>query len=407
MEPGGQTPINKSHRVQIIILATLLVIALGLVGWLLLRRPAVDSKPTVNTVTQSPKVQLALYATGVGKPTSITSSGVAGDKRLFVLDQSGKIYVVNGSGSVVKEPFLDISSLVSFSGEMGLLGMTFSPRYATDGYFFINYVDKDMNTIVARYKVSGDENTADATTAQVILKQKQPYPNHNGGALAFGADGYLYIAFGDGGSGGDPEKRAQDLGTWLGKILRIDVSTLPYKSPADNPFRTTAGAKPEIWSAGLRNPWRISFDSQTHEMYIADVGQGAIEEINVEAAGKGGNNYGWRCYEGNKEYKPDGCKAKDQYVFPALNYDHSEGRCSVTGGYVYRGSVYPDLKGKYFYADYCGGQVYTTEKKDETYAATKVADTPYKISTFGVDNAGELYLADYAAGALYRIQDAQ
>ncbi len=385
----------------------LLVVAVALVGWLLLRKPAVNPVTTPSTTSPTVKAQLALYASGLESPTGIASTGISGDKRIFVLSQSGKIHIVNSSGTVVAEPFLDLSSIVMPGGETGLLGIAFSPKYATDGYFYLNYVDKDLNTVVARYKVSSDANTADASSAQVILKQKQPYYNHKGGALAFGADGYLYIAFGDGGSAGDPEKRGQDMSTWLGKILRIDVSTLPYKSPADNPFVSTSGAKPEIWSTGLRNPWRISFDSQTHEMYIADVGQGVIEEIDVEAAGKGGNNYGWRCYEGEKEFKTDGCKPKDQYVFPVLSYDHSEGRCSVTGGYVYRGTAYPDLTGKYFYADYCGGQVYFMEKKDGKYTATKAVDTPYKISTFGQDNAGEIYLADYATGAIYRLQDAQ
>ena len=407
MENGGQTPILKSHKIQIIILGVLLAVAVVLVGWLLLRKPSVTPTPTSNTATQPPKVQLALYATGLNKPTSIVSTGIAGDKRLFVLDQSGKIMIVNASGTVVKEPFLDISRLVLFGGEAGLLGMTFSPKYATDGYFYINYIDTELNTVVSRYKVSSDANTADTSTAQVILKLKQPYQNHNGGALVFGPDGYLYIALGDGGSGGDPEQRAQDLSTLLGKVIRIDVSQLPYKSPSDNPFISIAGARPEIWDLGLRNPWRISFDSKTHELYIADVGQGGVEEINVEPASRGGNNYGWRCYEGDKEFKLDGCKARDQYVFPSISYDHADGRCSVTGGYVYRGKNYPALDGSYFYGDYCGGQVYRMDRKDGKFTPTQVADTPYKISTFGQDSSGELYAADFAAGAIYQLQIAQ
>lgn len=402
---GGQHP--KSYKVQIILLVALLVVAAGTVGWMLLQKPAVKPVTTSSSQRQDVKVQLALFATGLSDPTAIVSTGIVNDKRLFVLDQSGKVFIVNGSGTVVKEPFLDLTSNVLSGGEAGLLGMAFSPNYATDGYFYVNYTDKDFNTIVARYRVSSDANTADTSTAQIILKQKQPYPNHNGGALAFGPDGYLYIAFGDGGSGGDPQNYAQSLGTWLGKILRIDVSQLPYKSPSDNPFISNAGAKPEIWSWGLRNPWRISFDTKTHEMYIADVGQGQVEEINVEAAGKGGDNYGWRCYEGDRGFKLDGCKDKGQYAAPALSYDHSEKRCSVTGGYVYRGSAYPGLDGKYFYGDYCGGQVYFMERRGGKFEATKVADTPYKISTFGQDNSGELYVADYASGAIYRIQAAQ
>jgi glucose/arabinose dehydrogenase len=401
---GGRAP--KSYRIQIAVLGALLVVAIGLVIRLLLNHPAVS--PATPSQSQSvPKVQLALFASGVSSPSAIVSSGVSGDKRLFVLDQSGKIRIVNSSGTVVTESFLDISSNVTFGGEAGLLGMAFSPNYATDGYLYVNYTDKDMNTVVVRYHVSKDANTADASTAQVILKQKQPYANHNGGALVFGPDGYLYIAFGDGGSAGDPQNRAQDMSTWLGKILRIDVSALPYKSPSDNPYVGMAGVKPEIWDAGLRNPWRISFDSKTHELYIADVGQDGVEEVNVEPAAKGGNNYGWRCYEGDRGYKLDGCKGKSEYAFPVLTYAHTEGRCSVTGGYVYRGTGYPGLTGKYFYADYCGGQVYWAERSNGAFAATMVVPSPYKISTFGQDNAGELYVADYSTGALYRIQDAQ
>jgi glucose/arabinose dehydrogenase len=408
MENGGQTPMPKSHRIQLIILAVLLVVAVALVGWLLLRRPVVAPAPTSNKTPSPVKVQLALFASGIEHPTSITSTGLASDERLFVLDQSGKIRVINGTGTVVGQPFLDISSQTRFEGEMGLLGMAFSPHYATDGYFYVDYIDKDMNTTVARYHISSDANTADISSAQIILKQKQPYTNHNGGALAFGSDGYLYIAFGDGGSAGDPEKRAQDMNSWFGKLLRIDVSKLPYTVPSSNPFVGQAGVKPEIWDSGLRNPWRISFDSKTHDLYIADVGQGEVEEINVEPAGKGGKDYGWRCYEGDKEFKLDGCQDKSKYVFPALTYGHAEGRCSVTGGYVYRGQDYPDLTGKYFYGDYCGGQVYFMEKQsDNSYKPTEAFRTPYKISTFGQDSSGELYLADYASGAIYHLQDAQ
>ena len=406
MENGG--PVPKSHRVQLIILGVLLVVAVALVSWLLLRHPAVSPVVTSPKAPTPVKVQLALFASGISNPTDILSTGVSGDGRLFVLDQSGKIRIINSTGTVVPQPFLDITSQVRFEGEMGLLGLAFSPHYATDGFFFVNYIDKNMNTVVARYHISGDANTADIASAQIVLKQQQPYTNHNGGALAFGSDGYLYIAFGDGGSAGDPEKRAQDTNTWLGKLLRIDVGKLPYTVPSDNPYVGKAGVKPEIWDMGLRNPWRISFDSKTHELYIADVGQGDVEEINVEAAKKGGNNYGWRCYEGDKEFKTDGCKDKSQYVFPALTYDHNEGRCSVTGGYVYRGNSYPDLTGKYFYGDYCGGQVYFMEKQSNgSYTSTKAFQTPYKISTFGQDSSGELYLADYASGAIYRLQDAQ
>jgi glucose/arabinose dehydrogenase len=293
MDMGGQpTSTPRSHKIQIAVLATLLVVAVGLVLWLLLRPPTVKPTTTTSHTTSEPKAQLALFATGLGSPTSIVSSGVAGDKRLFVLDQNGKVNVVNSTGTVVPEPFLDVSSIVMTGGETGLLGMAFSPHYATDGFFYVDYIDKDLNTVVSRYHISGDENTADVSSAQIILKQKQPYANHKGGQIAFGPDGYLYIAFGDGGDQGDPGNRGQDKTTWLGKLLRIDVSKLPYTSPSTNPFVGQANAKSEIWDLGLRNPWRFSFDSKTHELYIADVGQGNVEEIDVEQPGKGGNNYG-------------------------------------------------------------------------------------------------------------------
>ena len=391
----GQPP--KSRRLVIAALYAVLVLAIMAVVWLLAQRPAVSpSNPSKSSNTPGDsKVQLAFFATGISNPTGIVSTGIADDKRLFVLDQSGKIRIVNSSGTVINQPFLDLSDTVQFEGEMGLLGLTFSPQYATDGYFYVNYIDRQQNTVVARYRVSKDANTADGSSAQVIFRPSQPYKNHNGGAMTFGPDGYLYIAFGDGGNAGDPENRAQDMSTWLGKILRIDVSKLPYTPPDDNPFVGQSGVKPEIWSSGLRNPWRMSFDAKTKELYIADVGQGAVEEINVESAGKGGDNYGWRCYEGDRDYKTTGCDDRSKYVFPAVAYDHSDGRCPVTGGYVYRGSMYPDLGGKYFYGDFCGGQVYWMEKKDGAFATTLAIQTPYKISTFGQDSSGELYLADY------------
>jgi glucose/arabinose dehydrogenase len=393
------------NRAEIIAVCLALLLGVGLVIWLLMQQQK-SITPTQTTKPPQPpsKVQLALFANGLPKPTSIVSTKQASDKRLFVLGQDGLIQIVNADGTVVNEPFLDLSATVLPGAETGLLGLAFSPNYATDGFFFVNYVDKSLTTVVARYHISADSNKADKASAQIVLTQKQPYPNHKGGALAFGADGYLYIALGDGGSGGDPENRAQDLATWLGKILRLDVSQLPYRIPADNPFATRAGAKPEVWDYGLRNPWRISFDRQTQELYIADVGQGLIEEVNVEAAKKGGNNYGWRCFEGNKDFKADGCKAREQYVFPVLDYDHSQNRCSITGGYVYRGEKYPGLAGKYFYGDYCSGQLYQMAKQNNQWKATLIADTPYKISTFGEDSTGELYMADFATGSIYRLQ---
>lgn len=395
---------SGTSKAEIIALCVMLLLGIGVMAWLLMHQQKVATPAQPAKPTPPSKVQLAFFAGGLPKPTSIVSTGQAGDTRLFVLGQDGLIRIVNTDGTVVDQPFLDLTDTVLPGAETGLLGLAFSPHYDKDGFFYIDYVDKSLTTVIARYHVTSDPNKADKTSAQVVLTQKQPYPNHKGGALVFGADGYLYIAFGDGGSGGDPENRAQNLQTWLGKILRLDVATLPYKIPADNPFATQAGAKPEIWDYGLRNPWRISFDHKTQQLYIADVGQGDIEEINVEAAKKGGNNYGWRCFEGTKDFKLDGCKARDQYVFPVLDYDHSDGRCSITGGYVYRGDKYPGLDGKYFYGDYCGGQLYQLANQDNKWNATLIGKTPYKISTFGEDNAGELYVADYQTGSIYRLQ---
>lgn len=396
------------------ILATLIMIAIimtALLVWMGYRyihhsSPQSTTGPVKTTAVPEPKVQLALFATGLSSPTAIVSTKQANDQRLFVLDQAGVIRIVDQAGSVATSPFLDISSIVHNEGEMGLLGLVFSPHYTQDGYFFVNYIDKNQNTIIARYHASADSNKADPSSAQIVLTLKQPYPNHNGGDLAFGPDGYLYIALGDGGSGGDPQNRAQDLNNLLGKILRLDVGQLPYKIPPTNPFVNQAGKAGEIWDYGLRNPWRISFDINTHELYIADVGQNKIEEIDVEAAGnKGGNNYGWRCFEGDKDYNISGCSGREQYVFPVIEYDHNDNRCSLTGGYVYRGKRYQALNGQYFYGDFCNGELFAAKKENNQWHAVSVKQTPYKISTFGEDNQGELYVADYDTGSVYQLQN--
>jgi glucose/arabinose dehydrogenase len=240
----------------------------------------------------------------------------------------------------------------------------------------------------------------------VLLKVKQPYENHNGGALAFGPDGYLYIALGDGGSGGDPENHAQNKNDFLGKILRIDINKGdPYGVPADNPFAAEAGTKPEIWAWGLRNPWKMSFDRKTGDFWIADVGQNKIEEVNMQKkSSKGGENYGWRCYEGTQTYNTDGCKDASTYVGPVFEYAQEGGdRCSVTGGYQYRGTDNPDLVGSYIYGDFCSGEILSATEQDGKWTQTVVLKTPYKISTFGQDNDNELYVSDLASGSIYRL----
>lgn len=400
---------EKTEKTKKLTLVLACVILAGLVASVayLSRHTSSSSKPTSKTLPalRPAKLQLALLANGLPNPTGIVPSSQANDNRLFILDQSGYIRIINPDGSVVPAPFLDINDKVLAGGEMGLLGLAFSPHYEQDGNLFVDYIDKNQNTIIQQYHVSKDANKADVSSAKTLLTLKQPYQNHNGGDLLFGSDGYLYVTLGDGGSGGDPQNRAQDLSVLFGKILRLDVSQIPYKIPSTNPFVNQASRAPEIWDYGLRNPWRISFDRKTHELYIADVGQGIIEEINVESPGKGGNNYGWRCFEGAKDFNLDSCKPRDQYIFPVLEYDHSGGRCSITGGYVYRGQKYPALAGKYFYGDYCSGDLFSAEKQNGKWQSTPVTKSPYKISTFGQDSQGELYMADFATGSIYRIQD--
>jgi len=290
---------------------------------------------------------------------SIVDLTNAGDDRLFVVEQNGRIKILNADFTTQSENFLDISSLTDGGGEQGLLGLAFHPDYADNGYFYVNYTNNSGSTVIARYTVSSaDPNIADPGSAEIILQQSQPYSNHNAGDINFGPDGYLYIPMGDGGSGGDPENRAQNPSTLLGKMLRIDVDGgSPYAIPADNPFVGNADYLPEIWAVGLRNTWRFSFDAETGDMWMGDVGQNVWEEIDFEPAGSaGGLNYGWRCTEGLVDYDQSQCSSSLVIEYPISVYNHSGGACSITGGYVYRGSEFPDMQGKYFYTDYCNGQ---------------------------------------------------
>lgn len=381
-------------------------IALRNTGEKAAKTPATQQNTTPSYKT--PKVELAPVVAGLASPVVITAVPDTGDKRLFVVEQAGIIRIVNADKTLDATPFLDIRSKVKSGGEMGLLGLAFHPQVADNRYFFVNYIDKGQNTIIARYAISKETGRADPSSEKILLKINQPYPNHNGGALAFGPDGYLYIGMGDGGDAGDPDNRAQSNNDLLGKMLRINVdSGDKYDIPADNPF-VAEGGKREIWAMGLRNPWRFSFDRKTGDLYIADVGQGNWEEINFQEAGRKGSlmNYGWRCYEGAHEFKmTEGCQGPNSYVQPILEYDHSEGRCSVTGGYVYRGSEHPALAGKYFYGDFCGGQLYYAGQASGIWTSVLAASTGYKLTTFGEDSAGELYLADYATGTIYQITD--
>jgi glucose/arabinose dehydrogenase len=398
-----------------IVLGVEVLVIVGLVVWALgFRQTAPElspviqvpqTEPTPKTQYKTPKIALTEVASGLKEPVGIFGIPKTDDKRLFVIEQAGAIRTIEGK-KLDSTPFLDIKSKVLSGGEMGLLGLAFHPKVAENNYFYVNYIDKSQNTVVARYSLKSGGDVADPGSEKVLLKIKQPYANHNGGNMAFGPDGFLYIGMGDGGRAGDPDNRAQDKNDLLGKMLRLNVDGgALYSSPESNPF-VGGGGKPEIWALGLRNPWRFSFDSKTGDLYIADVGQGEYEEISFQAANsRGGENYGWRCYEGSHPYKTDGCAAASSFVAPIIQYDHSQDRCSVTGGYVYRGSQFPALAGKYFYGDFCGGQLYYAEQASGAWSPVTALDTEYRVSTFGQDNSGELYLADYDSGAIYQLTD--
>jgi glucose/arabinose dehydrogenase len=405
-----QPPTAKHHYiVSLIILFAIVGVTVVLLKLLSSPAPLPNQNSSVVQTEhlKDPQINPDLFASGLQSPTAITSTPSTADKRLFVLEQSGKIRVINQSGELESEAFLDISSKTLSGGELGLLGLAFHPKYEANGYFYVDYTDKEMNTVVSRFKVSANSNIADANSEKVLLSVKQPYKNHNGGAVVFGPDNYLYIALGDGGSAGDPENRAQDKNSFFGKLLRIDINTgEPYSIPKTNPFMGQLGVKQEVWAYGLRNPWRVSFDRATGDLYIADVGQGELEEVDMQKkSSKGGENYGWRCYEADKPYNNKGCADASHYIAPPLSYDHQEKRCSITGGYVYRGTKYKALQGKYIYGDYCNGQLFYANNQNGKLNGVAEANTPYYISTFGQGDDGEIYFADYKTGNIYHIQD--
>ncbi len=327
-------------------------------------------------------------------PVDIQNAG-DGSGRLFIVERPGTIRIFQ-NGQLLPTPFLNITDRVfSAASEQGLLGLAFHPRYEENGLFFVNYIDANENTVIARFHVSSDPNLADPSSEVQVLYIRQPFWNHNGGVLAFGPDGYLYLGLGDGGSGGDPQGNGQSLNTLLGKILRIDVDNgNPYTIPPGNPFGS------EIWAYGLRNPWRFSFDARTGNLYIGDVGQGEWEEIDVAPAGVGGLNFGWNYREGGHPYKGQP-PAGVQLVEPIAEYSHGEG-CSVTGGAVYRGTVLPAWQGIYLYGDYCSGLIWGLLPGAPGRNAQILFDTLFNISTFGQDEAGEIYLANYN-GEVYRL----
>ncbi len=346
-------------------------------------------------------VETELFASGFSSPVDIQN---AGDDRLFIVEQAGRIKILNADGSINPTPFLDISSQVLSGGEQGLLGLAFHPDYTTNGYFYVYYTDNSGDTQVSRFSVSSDPDIADAGSELMLINQSQPYNNHNGGCIQFGPDGYLYIGLGDGGSAGDPQNYAQNLQSLLGKMLRIDINNtaggMNYAVPADNPFVGDPNALDEIWAYGLRNPWRFSFDFTDNNIWIADVGQNQYEEVNKQATTEAGLNYGWRCYEGNQPYNTSGCPSASELTFPVFTYPLTGGTCAVTGGYVYRGTVYSDIAGLYFYADVCSQIIGTIDAGGNQINHGSFGGT---WVSFGEDSSKELYISDLN-GSIYKIK---
>jgi len=350
------------------------------------------------------------YATGIDRPVFMTHAG-DGSNRMFVIEQEGAIRIIDSAGNLLATPFMDIDSLVtggnSGGDERGLLGLAFHPDYANNGKFYVNYTGSGGATRVAEYQVSaGNANVANTASARILMTISQPFSNHNGGWIGFGPDGFLYIGMGDGGSGNDPGNRAANLGQLLGKMLRIDVDTqdagLQYGIPAGNPWAADGdGARDEIWHYGLRNPWRTSFDRDNGDMWIADVGQNAWEEINHNVGNVGEKNYGWRCREGLVSTGLS-CGATG-WTDPQHVYNHAGGNCSVTGGYVYRGCELGEAyQGLYFFGDYCGGNVWTLDQSNG-YSRSTEFSFGFGLSSFGEAEDGELYMSDLFGGTVYKL----
>ena len=353
--------------------------------------PATETPSSASTFPDPNAYQWQMIASGLARPVDLQTDGSG---RLFIIEKVGRIRILQ-DGQLLDQPFLDISDRVDSSGnEQGLLGLAFHAQYAQNGRFFVNYTDNNGDDVIWRFQVTGDPNVADPNSEVKLLGIDDPFPNHNGGVLAFGPDGYLYAGFGDGGSQGDPFGNAQNTGSLLGKILRLDVNSGdPYAIPADNPFGN------EVWAYGLRNPWRLSFDRLTGDLFIGDVGQNTWEEIDYLPAGSsGGTNFGWNLREGMHDYNGS---ASPEFTEPIAEYSHQEGGCSVTGGYVYRGSM-PEWNGIYLYGDYCTGLIWGLIQSDGGWQKQLLFDVDFTITTFGQDASGELYMLS-DSGGVYRL----
>jgi glucose/arabinose dehydrogenase len=353
--------------------------------------------------TTAAGIRLVEVAAGLDQPLYVAAP--AGDARLFVVEQTGKIRIVQ-NGALLAAPFLDVSAKITSGGERGLLSVAFHPSYAANGFFYVYYTDRNGDTRVERYHAAAGSNTADAASGQLVLAVAQPYANHNGGLLMFGPGGKLFVGLGDGGSGGDPQGNGQNPAALLGKILRLDVDAAqPYAVPPDNPFAGQAGKRGEIWITGVRNPWRFAFDRDAGLLYVADVGQNQWEEVDVLPAGTGGQNLGWNLMEAMHCYNGGGC-VQQGLTLPVLEYSHDDG-CSITGGFVYRGGAMPALRGHYFYSDYCKGWL-----RSFRWTGSAVADARQwevgdigSVTSFGEDAARELYLTT-SSGRVLRLAPA-
>ena len=375
-------------------------------------QPSASVPGSTNPPLPSGPDALALerVADGLEAPVGIANAG-DGSGQVFVLEQAGRVRVIEANGELRAEPFVDLRGRIVSGGERGLLGIAFHPDYARNGRLFVHYSRAgDGATVVSELRATGDGRTANPGSERILLTQAQPFANHNGGQLAFGPDGYLYLGLGDGGASGDPFDNAQNTEVLLGKILRLDVDGAPdgdrgYAIPPDNPFapqgvRPGAG-RPEIWAYGLRNPWQFSFDAASGDLYIADVGQDEWEEVNRQPSdSRGGENYGWDVMEGRHCFVRQDCDQAG-YVKPIAEYSHARG-CSVTGGHVYRGTRQPELQGVYVFGDYCRGLVFTLQVDEGTITPKVVLESGLGISAFGTDEGGEIYVAGIE-GTVHRV----